>query len=118
MEAGIAAFWPRLRGVLRRSRFADLVSRQLDLFEEDERGLLAEAAEADDAWTHASAENSEELYGDYQLVVDQIAERLLDLRETYAGSLDDPAAAEYRTAFNRAASKRFRPYAGLLADMP
>jgi len=102
--------------VLRRSRFADLVSRQLDLFEEDARELLSEAAQADDAWTHASADESEELYGDYQLVMDELAERLLDVRETYSASLGDVAVDEYRAAFNRAASKRFRPYAGLLED--
>ena len=42
---------------------------------------------------------------DYQLVVDAIADQLLDLRESYAA------------AFTRAATKRFRRYAGLLADV-
>jgi hypothetical protein len=113
-SASIAAFSPTLSGVLRKRRFADLVNRQLDLFEEDERELLAEAAEADARWTHASAEESEELYGDYQLVVDAIAERLLDVRETYAASLDETAADQYRTTFDAAARKRFRRFASLL----
>ena len=118
MDAAIAAFWPTLPGVLRRSRFADLVSRQLDLFEQDEAELLEQAAQADDAWTHAAAEESEELYGDYQLVVDDLAERLLGLREAYIRSVDEDAADEYRAAFNRAASRRLRPYTGLLANEP
>ena len=69
--------------------------------------LLDDAAEADSAWTNAGRESSEELYGDYQLVVDEIAERLLETRETYAATLDEQTADEYRGTFNRAARKRF-----------
>jgi hypothetical protein len=99
----------------RSSRFDDLARRQLDLFAEDEAELLEEAQEADDAQTHADRDDAEELYGDYQLVVDAIAERLLDLREAYVATLEDDVADEYRAAFTRAAKKRFRRYAGLLA---
>lgn len=101
----------------RRGRFTDLVSRQLDLFAEDEAELLEEAREADDAWTVAGREEAEELYGDYQLVVDALAERLLDVRETYAHTLDGGVADEYREEFTRAARKRFGRYAGLLDDI-
>jgi hypothetical protein len=100
----------------RRGRFDDLVRTQLDLFAEDEAELLDEAAEADRAWSKADRDEAEELYGDYQLVVDAIADRLLDVRETYAATLDDDAADEYRAAFTRAASKRFSRYAALLQD--
>jgi len=102
--------------VLGRNRFAELVRRQLDLFEEDASALLAEAEDADAAWTRADREDSEELYGDYQLVVDEVAERLLDVRESYAATLEAETAEEYRASFNRAASKRFRRYATLLED--
>jgi len=102
--------------VFRRKRFADLVSRQLDLFESDARSLLEDAAEAGSKWTNADREDSEELYGDYQLLVDEIGERLLDIRETYTATLDDPAADEYRAAFSRAAGKRFRGTSSLLED--
>jgi hypothetical protein len=100
----------------RGSRFRDLVQRQLDLFAADEVELLAEAEAADAAWTRADREETEELYGDYQLVVDAIGERLYDIRETYAATLDDAAAAEYRAAFDRAARKRFPRYTSLLED--
>ena len=101
--------------IFRRSgRFDDLVRRQLDLFAEDEAELLEEAREADEAQTQAERDEAEELYGDYQLVVDAIADRLLDLRETYAATLEHDAADEYRAAFNRAAFKRFRDYSSLL----
>ena len=101
--------------MLGRGRFDDLLRRQLDLFELDQEPLLEEAEEADDAWTNAAREEAEELYGQYQLVVDAIAERLLEVRETYAASLDEQTAATYRAAFNRAAVKRLRPYAALLS---
>lgn len=97
-------------------RFRDLVERQLDLFAEDEAELLAEAVEADTAWTGASREETEELYGDYQLVVDAIGERLYDIREGYARTLDDSGAGEYRAVFDRAARRRFPRYTTLLED--
>jgi hypothetical protein len=100
--------------IFRRSRFGELVTRQLDLFAADEATLLEEAAEADEAWTQADADETEELYGDYQLVVDAVGERLYDFRETYASTLEARAAAEYRTAFDKAALKRFRRLAAFL----
>ena len=101
----------------RRGRFHDLVERQLDLFGADDAELLAEAAEAEKAWNAAGAGEAEEAYGDYQLVVDAIADRLLDIRESYAGTLDEDAAAEYAAEFTRAATHRYRRYATLLADL-
>jgi hypothetical protein len=100
----------------RRGRFRDLVRTQLDLFEEDEADLLAEAESADTAWSRADRDEAEELYGDYQLVVDAIGDRLLDIRETYAHTLADDPADEYRAAFTHAATKRFRRYASLLDE--
>ena len=93
------------------------MERQLDLFATDDAELLAEATEAEAAWNSGSAENAEEAYGDYQLVVDAIADRLLDIRETYARSLDDEAASAYCSEFTRGARRRFRRYATLLADL-
>lgn len=102
--------------MLRRGRFGDLVRRQLDLFAADETSLLDDAAAADEVWTGAPGDETEERYGEYQLVVDTIAERLYDLRETYAATLDERAADEYRAAFTKAARKRFRRYAALLEE--
>jgi len=99
-----------------RRRFHDLVQRQLDLFAADEAGLLAEGQEADAAWTKADRDETEERYGDFQLVVDAIGERLYDLREIYASTLAVPTAAEYRTAFNAAAHRRFRRFASFLEE--
>ncbi|MEI7759180.1 MAG: hypothetical protein WCJ67_00250 [Thermoleophilia bacterium] len=101
----------------RHGRFHDLVERQLDLFREDAAALLAEAIEAESAWNSASAESAEDAYGDYQLVVDAIADRLLDIRESYARSLDDDASTAYANEFTRQATREFRRYATLLADL-
>ena len=100
----------------RRTRFDEVVRRQLDLFAEDEATLLEEAAVADAAWTDASADESEELFGDYQLVVDAIGDRLYDIREGYADTLDQETADGYRDVFDRAVRKRFNRYAAFLDE--
>jgi hypothetical protein len=104
--------------ILRRSgRFDDLVQRQLDLFAADEAELLAEAHEAEQAWDRADRDEAEEAYGNLQLVLDAIGDRLLDIREAYAGTLDETAAEDYRAAFARAARKRFGHAATILDDV-
>jgi hypothetical protein len=103
--------WPR------RDRFADLVARQLDLFSVDEADLLTEADEAEAAWNRSGRDEAEEAYGDYQLVVDAIADRLLAIRDAYASTLDDEAADAYRASFARAASRRFRRHGSIAADL-
>ena len=100
----------------RKRRFGDLVGRQLDLFAADESTLLSEARDAETAWNEADRDSAEERYGDLQLVLDAIGDRLLDIRETYAATLDEAAADEYRVAFTRAARKRFGLAASILAD--
>ena len=100
--------------ILRRSRFRDLVTRQLEVFADGEADALADAARADAAWTQAAVEETEERYGDYQLLVDAIGERLYEVREAYARTLGEDAAAEYRAEFVRAARKRFPRFAAFL----
>jgi hypothetical protein len=101
----------------RRGPFDELVERQLDLFAVDEADLLREADEAEAVWTRAGREGAEDAYGDYQLAVDALADRLLDIREGYASTLDEATADGYRAAFSRTATRRFGRYASLLADL-
>jgi hypothetical protein len=105
----------RLRG--RDAPFTELVERQLALFAADEAELLDEAAEAEEAWVRAGRDTAEESYGDFQLVVDAIADQLLGLRDTYARTLDDDAASTYREAFAAGVARRFRRYASVVADL-
>jgi hypothetical protein len=92
--------------VLRRSRFADLISRQLDLFERDEADLIRECVEAERVYERAGRDEAEERYGDYVDLVETATEALADLRWSYASTLDEDAAEEYEAAFNRAVKKR------------
>lgn len=92
--------------MLRRRRFADVISRQLDLFVRDNLELLEECDEAERAYDRAERDEAEERYGDYQELVETGTELLADLRDHFAATLDDPAAEEYEDAFNRAVAKR------------
>jgi hypothetical protein len=102
---------------IRRRPFDELVDRQLALFASDERALLTEADEAEAAWVGSGREHAEEAYGDYQLVVDALADRLLDVRESYAATLADDKADAYRRTFAAAVKRRFGRYASLVSDV-
>jgi hypothetical protein len=96
--------------VFRRRRFADLISRQLDLFEREHADVIAEAQARLDAYNRAEREEAEELYGDYVDAVETGTEILADIRWSFWKTLDDDAAEEYEAEFNRAATKRFRTF--------
>ena len=91
---------------LRRDRFADVVSRQLDLFERDHADLIRECVEAELAYDRAPREEAEERYGEYVDVVETATEALADLRWSYHATLGDDAADEYEASFNRAVATR------------
>jgi len=95
---------------LRRSRFADVVQRQLDVFAEDEAtGLFEEVREAKGRYDVADRESAEESYGDYVDVVEAATEALADMRWRYASTLDERSAEDYEAEFNRAVRKRWPP---------
>jgi hypothetical protein len=93
--------------IFRRDRFGELVRRQLELFADDEAELLREADEAERAYDAAERDEAEEAYGDYQLVLESVVDRLEEIRDSYASTLDADAAETYTQAFGRAARKRF-----------
>jgi hypothetical protein len=93
--------------VFRRKRFADLIARQLDLFEREHPDVIAEAQERLDAYNAAERDEAEELYGDYVDAVETGTEILADIRWSFWKTLDDDAAEEYEAEFNRAVAKRF-----------
>jgi len=93
--------------VFRRKRFADLISRQLDLFEREHAGVIAEAETRLDAYNRADRDEAEELYGDYVDVVETGTEILADIRWSFWKTLDDDTAEAYEAEFNRAVAKRF-----------
>jgi hypothetical protein len=93
--------------IFRRGRFGDLVRRQLDLFAEDEAGLVAEAEELERGYDAAERDEAEEAYGDLQLVYAAIVERLEEVRDGYARTIDDDARKDYERAFDREARRRY-----------
>jgi hypothetical protein len=101
---------------LRRNRFDDVIERQLDLFEREHRGLIDDCLAAEDAYNRADRDEAEERYGDYVDLVETGTELLADLRDNFASTLDEGAAAEYEDAFNRGVLKRFRRFALEIED--
>jgi hypothetical protein len=102
--------------VRRRNRFADVISRQLDLFEREEAGLIRDCTEAERRYDRAERDEAEELYGDYVDLVESGTEALAGLRWAYASTLDEDDAGEYEDAFNQAVKKRL-PRFGLEIDL-
>jgi len=101
---------------LRRARFADVIDRQLDLFESEQRGLIDDCIAAERAYDEADRDEAEERYGDYVDLVETGTEILADLRDNFATTLDDDAAEEYEAEFNRAVLKRLRRFALEIED--
>ena len=101
---------------LRRARFADVIERQLDLFEREHRGLIDDCLAAERTYDRAEREEAEERYGDYVDLVETGTELLADLRDNFALTLDDDAAEEYEAAFNRGVLRRFRRFALEIED--
>jgi hypothetical protein len=92
-------------------RFADVISRQLELFLQEEADLVADCQEALDRYDAAGREEAEELYGDYVDLVESGTEILADMRDRYARTLDDDADEVYEAEFNRAVAKRLPRFA-------
>ncbi|HMI29038.1 MAG TPA: hypothetical protein VK490_04975 [Gaiellaceae bacterium] len=101
---------------LRRAPFVDLIDRQLDLFERDHGGLIADCIAAEESYNRAERDEAEERYGDYVDLVETGTEVLAGLRDNFAATLDDDTADDYTAAFNRAVLKRFRRFALEIED--
>ena len=93
--------------ILRRRRFAEVVARQLDLFERDEAELIRACDAAETAYDDAEREDAEERYAEYLEHVDTAVEALSDVCDAYASTLDEDSAARYGVEFRRAVHKRW-----------
>lgn len=102
--------------MLRRRRFAEVVSRQLDLFEREQAGLISDCESAERLYDRAERDEAEERYGDYMDLVETGTELLADLRDHFAATLDERTAADYEDAFNRAVLKRLPRFALEIED--
>ncbi|HET9322550.1 MAG TPA: hypothetical protein VFO03_01620 [Gaiellaceae bacterium] len=87
-------------------RFAEVIARQLDLFEEQDAAFLRRVDEAERAYDEADREDAEEVYGRYQELVEHGTEALAEMRDAYGGTLDPGDAEEYAGEFNEAVIER------------
>jgi isocitrate dehydrogenase kinase/phosphatase len=101
--------------IFRKARFADLIARQLELFERDYPEVIEEARERLEAYNRADRDEAEKLYGDYVDAVETGTELLANMRWEYVRTLDEDAAEEYEAEFNRAVARRLPPF-GLEID--
>ena len=98
-------------------QFADLIQRQLDLFEADEAALIADCEEAERAYDAADRAEAEERYSEYADLVETGTELLGGLRDNFAATMDEEAAEAYEEAFNRAVVKRLPRFALEIEDV-
>jgi hypothetical protein len=91
--------------IFRRRPFAELIERQLDLVAADDADLLADVAARRRDHPPADREDAEEAFGDYQLALEALKDRLTEVRDAYAATLAEPEA--YERAFERAAVRRW-----------
>ena len=97
--------------MFRRRRFRDVIDRQLGFFEEDDSDLLDDVDRALARYDGAGRDEAEELYGDYQLAIEAATDRLAELRDTYARTLDEDDAEQYVHEFNGSVVSRWRDLA-------
>ena len=84
--------------MFKRKRFGEVIERQLGFFLEDDADLLHDVAAALETYNRADKDEAEELYGDYQLTIEVATDRLAELRDTYARTLEDDE--QYVQEFN------------------
>jgi uncharacterized protein YicC (UPF0701 family) len=96
--------------VFRRRRFREVIERQLAFFEQDDAELLDDVDRALERYDRAERDEAEELYGDYQLAIEAATDRLAELRDTYARTLEENAE-QYEREFNDAVVERWRDLA-------
>ncbi len=101
--------------MFRRARFAEVIDRQLEIFERDYAGLIADCEAAERSYNRADRDEAEELYGDYVDLVETGTELLADLRDNFAMTMSEEDAVRYEDEFNRAVGKRL-PRFGLEID--
>jgi hypothetical protein len=91
--------------------FEDLIERQIAFFRADHADLIARCDEAERAYDRAGREDAEERYAEYLDLVDEAAQALVEMRDTYAQTLEPDQAASYEAAFEREVSRHLPRFA-------
>ncbi len=92
-------------------RFADLIQRQLTLFRTDFGDLIDACAAAERAYDRAGREEAEERYAEYLELVEEGTDALIEIRDTYASTLEPDAAEEYVQRFDHEVGRRLPRFA-------
>ena len=92
-------------------RFADLIQRQLALFRTDFGDLIDACAAAERAYDQAGREEAEERYAEYLELVEEGTDALVEIRDTYASTLEEDAAEEYVLRFDHEVGRRLPRFA-------
>jgi hypothetical protein len=100
-----------------RGRFADVIRRQLDLFEHEQVELIADCDAAEEAYDRAGRDEAEERYGDYLDLVETGTELIAGLRDNYATTMDEETAEEYTEEFNHTVRARLPRFALEIEDL-
>jgi hypothetical protein len=93
------------------SRFTDVVQRQLDIFETEQRAVIEDCETALQKYNAAGRDEAEARYEEYLDLVETGTEELAALRDNFAAAMDEEAAEEYEAAFNRAVARRLPRFA-------
>lgn len=98
------------------SRFSDVIKRQLELFEQDQRAVIEDVETALQKYNQAGADEAEARYEEYLDLVETGTEELAALRDNFARAMDDEASEQYEAEFNRAVAKRLPRFALQIED--
>jgi hypothetical protein len=98
-------------------RFAELIDRQLDLFEQEDADFLARVDEAERDYDRADREDAEEIFGRFQELVEFGTETLAEMRDAYSATLDPDAGDDYVAEFNAAVRRRLPRFALEIEDV-
>lgn len=92
-------------------RFADLIQRQLALFREDYADLIEACDQAERAYDRAGREEAEERYAAYLELVEEGTDALVEIRDTFAATLETDMADEYVRRFDTEVERRLPQFA-------
>ena len=92
-------------------RFADLIQRQLVLFRTDFADLIDACTAAERAYDRAGRDEAEERYAEYLELVEEGTDALVEIRDTYAATLESDVAEDYVQRFDDEVGRRLPRFA-------
>jgi hypothetical protein len=98
------------------SRFSDVIKRQLEVFEVDQRAVIEDVETALQKYNQAGRDEAEARYEEYLDLVETGTEELATLRDNFAAAMDEEAAEEYEAEFNRTVARRLPRFALEIED--